>query len=126
MRTLKFVIVLLAFSAQGYLFAQEAPTRGPARDPNTQSTRPKNFEGCVIRSNNSIMLTDANGTDYKLVSTQQKLDGYVGEEVRVTAIGMNANDPSSGEHDVPAQGPQPSSLDVSDIQKLSDHCKSPK
>lgn len=122
MRSLTFIVVLLSSA----LFAQESPTKGPARDPNPQNSTPKNYEGCVIRSNGNIMLTDADGTDYKLVSSQQKIDGYVGQEVRITASNMNSNDSSSGERDVQIQGPQPAALDVSDIQKIADHCKSPK
>lgn len=86
------------------------------------------YQGCVIRSNGGVMLTDASNRDYKLVSSARKLDSYVGQEVRITATLMNPNDPSSDEKSVSGEPPQnqPKTLDVQDIAKLADKCSSPK
>ena len=110
------------------LIAPEHPTHGPNRDPNPQSTRPTSYQGCVIRSNGSVMLTDPSNRDYKLVSSARKLDSYVGQEVRITATLMNPNDPSSDEKSVSGEVPQnqPKTLDVEDIEKVADKCSSPK
>lgn len=124
MRSLLPVIVLLCTC----VFAQEYPTKGPATgDPTANSTTPRSYQGCVIRSNGSIMLTDSSNKDYKLVSNARKLDSYVGKEVKLTASEMNAGDPSSDEHNVEAHEPkaEPKTLDVADIQKVSDMCSSP-
>src|SRR5881394_3274592 len=109
-------------------FAQESPTRGPATgDPAANSTTPKTYQGCVVRSGGKIMLTDANNRDYVLVSSARKLDSYVGQEVKLSAVNMNPGDPSSDEHGVNAEQPQgqPMTLDVENIQKVSDRCTSP-
>jgi hypothetical protein len=124
MRSFLPLIVLLSTFA----LAQESPTRGPATgDASANSTTPKSYQGCVIRSNGSIMLTDSSNQDYKLVSAARKLDGYVGKEVKITASRMNAVDPSSDEHNVEAHQPksEPKTLDVADIQKVADMCSSP-
>lgn len=52
------------------------------------------------------MLTDAQNRDYKLVSSAQKLDSYVGQEVQITVTLMDPNDPSSGEKSVRGEMPQ--------------------
>jgi hypothetical protein len=74
------------------------------------------------------MLTDASNRDYRLVSSARKLDSYVGQEVKITATAINPDDPSSGERGVNSGKPpnQPPALDVEDIEKLADHCSSPK
>lgn len=107
--------------------AQEMPTQGPRHDPNPQATLPKTFQGCVIRSNGSVMLTDASNTDYKLVSSARSLDGYVGQEVRITASRITPGDPSSDDRAATAEKApgKPATLDVEDIAKLADHCSSP-
>jgi hypothetical protein len=124
MRILLAALVLVSTA----LLAQEYPTPGPNRDPNPQSTRPMSYQGCIIRSNGGVMLTDASNRDYKLVSSARKLDSYVGQEVRITATLMNPNDPSSDEKSVSGEAPQnqPKTLDVQDIAKLADKCSSPK
>ena len=72
------------------------------------------------------MLTDAANRDYQLVSSAGSLDSYVGQEVQITAYGINPGDPSSDEHGIGAGQPQvPITLDVRDIQKVSDRCTSP-
>jgi hypothetical protein len=110
-------------------FAQEVPLKGPNRDPNPDSTRPQSYQGCVIRSNGQVMLTDASNNDYKLVSASgRSLDSYVGQEVRITAVLINANDPSSDEKSASGQEAQnkPATLDIENISKVADHCSSPK
>lgn len=117
--------VLLMF---GVAYAQESPIKGPATgDPSANSTTPKTYQGCVIRSNGKIMLTDAQNQDYLLVSSGRSLDDYVGQEVKLSAINMNPSDASSDEHGMSAEQPQgqPKTLDVEDVQKVSDKCSSP-
>jgi len=109
-------------------FAQESPIKGPATgDPNANSTTPRTYQGCVIRSGGKIMLTDGLNKDYQLVSGAGPLDSYVGQEVQITASNINPNDPSSDERSVSSGQPQgpPMTLDVRDIQKVSDRCTSP-
>jgi hypothetical protein len=75
------------------------------------------------------MLTDASNNDYKLVSTSgRSLDSYVGQEVRITAIKVNPDNPSSGERGVNSKelDNRPTTLDVQEISKVADHCSSPK
>jgi hypothetical protein len=124
MRILVPALLLLS----GIALAQETPTKGPATgDPAANSTTPRNYQGCVIRSNGKVMLTDARNKDYQLVSSARALDSYVGQEVQITASNMNPSDPSSDEHGISAEQPvkQPMTLDVQDIQKVSDRCTSP-
>jgi len=119
------VAVLLMF---GLAYAQESPTKGPATgDPSANSTTPKTYQGCVIRSNGKIMLADAKNQDYILVSSGRSLDDYVGQEVKLSAINVNPGDTSSDEHGMSAEQPQgqPMTLDVENIQKLSEKCSSP-
>lgn len=120
-----FATVLLI---SGWVVAQEVPLKAPNRDPNPQATRPQNYQGCVIRSNKQVMLTDASGTDYRLVSSARSLDSYVGQEVRITASPMNPNDPSADQISPESQVPKgtPIALDVEQITKVADHCRSPK
>jgi hypothetical protein len=123
-------ILMLAFLLTS-LFAQspESPNRGPANeDPTANSSTPKTYQGCVVRSGGKIMLTDAQNRDYILVSSGRALDSYVGQEVQLSAISMNPNDPTSNQHGVSAQQPsgQPMTLDVENIQKIRDKCSSPK
>ncbi len=108
--------------------AQESPTKGPATgDPSANSTTPKTYQGCVIRSNGKIMLADAKNQDYILVSSGRSLDDYVGQEVKLSAINLNPSDPSSDQHGMSAEQPQgqPMTLDVENIQKVSEKCSSP-
>jgi len=125
MRSVLAVCVLIS----ACLFAQEVPLKGPNRDANPDSTKPQSYQGCVIRSNGQVMLTDASNNDYKLVSASgRSLDSYVGQEVRITAVLMNANDPSSDEKSANGQEAQnkPATLDIEEIAKVADHCSSPK
>jgi len=73
------------------------------------------------------MLADANNRDYVLISSSRSLDSYVGQEVQLSAVNMNPSDPASDEHDISAEQPQgqPTTLDVENIQKVSDRCTSP-
>jgi len=117
--------VLLTFAVA---YAQESPIKGPATgDPSANSTTPRTFQGCVIRSNGKVMLADAKNTDYVLVSSGRSLDEYVGQEVKLSAINVNPSDPSSDQHGMSSEQPQgqPMTLDVEDIQKVSDKCSSP-
>ncbi len=120
------VPALLLISAGA--FAQESPNRGPAMgDPTANSTTPRTYQGCVIRSGGKVMLTDVSNKDYQLVSSAHSLDSYVGEEVKITASSINPSDPSSDERGISAEQPQgqPMTLDVQDIQRVSDRCTSP-
>ena len=124
MRLLMAVLMLLSTFA----VAQEMPTRGPATgDPTANSTTPRTYRGCVIRSNGSVMLADASNQDYILVSSGHSLDSYVGQEVTIRAANVNPSDPSSDERGMSDGEPvrQPVTLNVEDIQKTADHCTSP-
>jgi Protein of unknown function (DUF5818) len=120
------IAVFLLVSA--CLFAQEVPLGGRVRDPNPHAARSQTYQGCVIRTNGQVMLTDASGTDYKLVSSTRALDRYVGQEVQITATPINPNDSTADEISVMAQVPMeiPPTLDVEEIAKVADHCTSPK
>lgn len=123
-------ILMLAFLLTS-AFAQspESPNRGPATEDSTaNSTTPKTYQGCVVRSGGKIMLTDAQNRDYILVSSGRSLDSYIGQEVQLSAISMNPNDPTSTQHGIGAQQPSgpPMTLDVENIQKVRDKCSSPK
>jgi len=125
MRVLVAAAVLMMF---GVAYAQESPMKGPATgDPSANSTTPKTYQGCVIRSNGKIMLADSKNNDYILVSSGRALDDYVGQEVRLSAINMNPSDASSDEHGMSAEQPQgqPMTLDVENIQRVSEKCSSP-
>jgi hypothetical protein len=122
------ILLCMALVISVLVFAQESPEKGPATgDRTANSTTPLTYQGCVIRSNGKIMLADAKNQDYILVSSGRSLDGYVGQEVKLSAINMNPSDPSSDQHGMSAEQPQgqPMTLDVEDIQKVSDKCTSP-
>ena len=126
MRTL--ILLLLVSTC---VLAQESPTRdGRAnRDPNANSSAPKTYQGCVIRSSGSIVLAGPTGREYKLTSRSgRQIDTYVGQEVQIIASDVNPADPSSGERSVTTGQPKngPVALDVEQIQKVADHCSSPK
>ncbi len=128
MRARCAVLVCAALASSVFVLAQESPEKGPATaDPTANSTKPMTYQGCVIRSNGKIMLTDEKNKDYVLVSSGRPLDDYVGQEVKLSAINMNPSDASSDEHGMSAEQPQgqPMTLDVEDIQKISDKCSSP-
>ena len=115
-------VLMLAFA----MSAQEFPNKGPAtQDPSANSTPPRTYEGCVVKSGGKILLTDADNKDYVLVSNTRKLDSYVGQEVQLAAININSGDPSSDQHGIGVQPQGPTTLDVEDIQKVSDQCRSP-
>ena len=87
------VLVAALLLIFGVAYAQESPTKGPVTgDPSANSTTPKTYQGCVIRSNGKIMLADAKNQDYILVSSARSLDDYVGQEVKLSAINMNPSD----------------------------------
>lgn len=122
------ILVPALFLISAIACAQESPIKGPATgDPTANSATPKTYQGCVIRSGGKTMLTDAANRDYQLVSSAGSLDSYVGQEVHVTAYSINPGDPSSDEHGIDTGQPQgqPMTLDVRDIQKVSDRCISP-
>jgi hypothetical protein len=103
------------------LFAQEAPLSGPVRDRNPQAAKPQAYQGCVIRTNGQVMLTDGSGADYKLVSSRRALDRYVGQEVQITATPINPKDSTADGISVEI----PPTLDVAAIAKVAAHCPSP-
>ena len=82
----------------------------------------------MIRSNGSIMLTDQANRDYKLIANGKSLDSYVGQEVKITAGDVNPGDPSSDERNMSDGQTEntPRTLNVEDIQKVSNYCSSPK
>jgi hypothetical protein len=129
MRTLLFLLLLLLASLCA--LAQESPSRdGTAnRKPETSASRPADYQGCIIRASGNIRLADPSGKEYKLLSRAGlKLESYVGQEVQITAEDVNPDDQSSGERSI--NSGQPSNgvlaLNVDRIEKVSDHCSSPK
>ncbi|MBV9624540.1 MAG: hypothetical protein JOZ14_11225 [Acidobacteria bacterium] len=123
----KILAVCMLVSA--CLVAQETPIRGPNRDPNPQASTPKVYQGCVIRSQGKILLTGESGAEHNLISSNgRKLQDYVGQEVRIEGNDVNPNDKSSDERSRLSGQPQhqPSTLDVESIEKVADHCSSPK
>jgi len=128
MRARSPILLSTALLSSLLVFAQESPDKGPATvDRTANSTTPLPYQGCVIRSNGKIMLADAKNQDYILVSSGRSLDAYVGQEVKLSAVNMNPSDPSSDQHGMSAEQPQgqPMTLDVENIQKVSDKCSSP-
>jgi len=125
MRALFLTLLLAATAAM----AQEFPTKGPAtNDPNKNASQPRIYQGCMIRSNGSIMLADESNRDYRLIANGKTLDSYVGQEVKITASDVSPNDASSDERSRSHAQPQntPPTLSVEDITKVSDYCSSPK
>src|SRR5947209_8978336 len=122
------ILIAAAVLISAMAFTQESPNGGPATgDPAANSTAPRTYQGCVLRSGGKIMLTDEKNRDYVLVSSARSLDSYIGQEVQLSAVNMNPSDPSSDEHGIDAEQPQgqPLTLDVENIQKVSDRCTSP-
>jgi len=119
-------LALLILASTCCSLAKESPNQAPDRDPNPKSTTPSAYQGCVIRENGNILLSDPSNTNFKLVSSVGSLDSYVGREVRITATLMNPPE-SSGDKSVGGAEPQkpPKTLDVEDIAKVADHCTSP-
>jgi hypothetical protein len=121
-------IILALLLAGAGTTAQEFPTKGPATgDPTKNSSEPRQYQGCVIRVNGNIMLADEENHDFRLVG-ERKFDSYVGQEVQITAHNVNPSDPSSDERSMADAQPrnQPVTLEVEDIQKVSNTCRSPK
>ena len=128
MRARSAVLICAALVSSVAVLAQESPEKGPATgDPTANSTKPMTYQGCVIKSNGKIMLTDEKNKDYILVSSGRPLDEYLGQEVKLSAFIISPSDASSDEHGMSAEQPQgqPMTLDVEDIQKISDKCSSP-
>ena len=119
-------LVLIACVLISAALAQESPLQSPNPDPNPNSTRPMNYQGCVIRLHGTVMLADASNRDYKLVSDTGELASYVGQEVRVVGTLRNPLDPSCDEMGGPAQRNEPATLDVEYIAKAPDHCSATK
>ena len=125
MRALFLTFLLTATAA----LAQEFPTKGPAtNDPDKNASQPRIYQGCMIRTNGSIMLADQSNRDYKLVGNGKSLDSYVGKEVKVTATDVNPRDPSSDERSMSdgVAKNSPKTLTVEGIEKVADYCSSPK
>lgn len=117
---LGFLLMAATFTA-----AQEFPIQGPAtNDPTTGSSQLRVYEGCVVRLRNGIELEASSHRRFKLTSNRS-LDSYVGNQVSLHAHDVNPNDPSSDEHGVGVVKTQnePVTLDVEEIQKVSDSCK---
>jgi hypothetical protein len=120
---MRLVLIACVLISTGVV-AQESPLQSPNPDPNPNSTRPMNYQGCVIRLHGTVMLTDASSRDYKLVSHRGELASYVGQEVQVVGTLRNPVDPSCDEMSGLVQRNEPASLDVEYIAKAADHCSS--
>ena len=104
-------------------FSQMSPT-GPTNAPGTNSTRPRQYEGCLEQSNGKVILVENAGKNYNLVSSTVSLNKYAGEAVSITATRIDPGDPSSNEQSAMIGEPQnaPATLDVSDISQTGDKC----
>jgi hypothetical protein len=122
-------LFLTLFLISNLAAAQEFPAKGPVtNDPNASSSQPKTYQGCMIRSNGNIMLADDANRDYKLIANGNSLDSYVGNEVKITASGVNPSDPPSDERNMNAGKTTnaPITLSVESVEKVSNYCSSPK
>lgn len=132
MRFFLAALVLICASVS----AQETPTKGPARDSNPEVSRPKTYEGCVVRSDNRLLLKDSAGKEYILVRNarslgteasageSQSLESYAGQKVRVRADTVDPGDPSLDDRGVNSETPQhrPPTLNVENIAKAGGRC----
>jgi Protein of unknown function (DUF5818) len=92
MRYLLLSIVLLC---AGWVVAQEsaAQTNSPASGQTSSTNSGETtVQGCLSGSNGNYMLTDKNGTSYKLTGETAKLSEHVGHEIRVTGTAESATD----------------------------------
>jgi len=126
---MRILFVLLLFSVTA--FAQESPSRdGRAnRDPNANASQLQTYQGCVIRSSGEIVLADPGGKEYKLLSRRGvDLASYVGQEVQLSASDVNPGDQSSDERSMNSGEARNNirALDVEQISKVSENCRSPK
>ena len=124
MRAFLFTFLLVGCFAA----AQEFPVQGPATtDPTTGSSQLRQYQGCVVRSNDGTELEASSHHRFKLMSDRD-LGSYVGQEASIYAHDVNPNDPSSDERGVGVvKTPNESvTLEVEEIQKVSDTCKSQK
>jgi hypothetical protein len=126
---MRILLCLLLFSLS--VFAQESPARdGRAnRDPGANASQMQNYKGCVIRSSGEIVLADAGGKEYKLLSRRGlALASYVGQEVQLSAADVNPGDQSSDERSMNSGESRNNirALDVEQISKVSENCQSPK
>lgn len=125
MRSLLLTVLLISTT----VVAQDFPAKGPAtNDHDANSSQPRIYQGCMIRSSGSIMLADQANRDYKLVANGKSLDSYVGQEVKITASDVNPGGASPDERSMSDGQTQstPRTLSVEDIQKISNYCSSPK
>jgi hypothetical protein len=99
-----------------------------AEDPMANCSTPQTYRGCVVRSGGKIMLIDAQNRDFILVSSGRSLENYVGQEVQLCATSITPKDPTSNEHGINSQTlpGQLLTLNVENLQKVSDKCISPK
>jgi hypothetical protein len=129
-RSIRILLTALVLTS-AFLVAQEVPLKGPNRDPNPDVSRSENYQGCVIKSNGQVILTDSHNKDYILVRNArsqgaawstgetQSLESYVGQKVRITASAVNPSDPSLDDTSVSSQEAQdrPVTLDVETLAK---------
>lgn len=123
MRAIFALLLIASFAA-----AQEFPTQGPAtHDPAKNSSQPRTYQGCVVRSNGRLMLNSTSNREYTLTG-ERSLDSYVGQEVKIVAYNVNPNDPSSDERSMSAAEPQntPETLAVEEIEKAPGNCSAKK
>ncbi len=119
------LLLFLLIPAAGFCQVPSAARDSDADNPT------KEYRGCVIRSGGNILLTTPANKDFKLASTSSgtsaQLHAYVGDEVKILATQITAENPASPAAEAGAgntkQGPP--TLDVAEITKVSEHCSSP-
>lgn len=113
--------------------AGSQPDSGQA-NPGAQSSRRMGgsgalIEGCLMGSNGSYTLTDANGTQYQLEGNSSKLASHVNTQVQIK--GSEASADSSATSTGTAGGAASSGeavkiFNVRSVRKISDSCSSSK
>ena len=124
--------MLVALLAATFGFAQNNPGNGtPGQskasraDQNSVANQPVNVEGCLSSSamgDNAFTLTqDQTGKVYRLTGDVSQLTSHVGHEVVLSGVrsGEQTNSNSAA-----GSGLQSSTLQVSGIRMVSDHCAS--
>ncbi|HTM35753.1 MAG TPA: hypothetical protein VL156_03330 [Terriglobales bacterium] len=123
-------ILLFAFLwTSAFALSPEWLSKGFAVEtPTANCSTQQRYQGCVVRSGGKIMLIDAQNRDYILVSSDRSLENYIGQEVQLCATSIIRKDPASKDPGIDPQPPPGDllTLNVGNVQKVSDKCISPK
>jgi len=123
-------VLLLAFLVtSGFAQSPQPPSRRSAtEDPQAGCSTGQTYQGCMVRSGGRMMLIDPQNRDYILVSSDRSLENYIGQEVQLCATSIIRKDPASKDPGIDPQPPPGDllTLNVGNVQKVSDKCISPK